>query len=111
MRFKDFITEGVEAVEEVEAPKSNTIAFDQEPYVTPALKWLKKRFPFEEHGFTFKHTPRLSNPSKTYQVSIDGNEFDIAGRLHDANSDGKQDQVLFKIIPVEDQEEQKPAAF
>ncbi len=109
MRFKDFITEEIEEAE-VE-PKPAVSAFDQEPFVAPALKWLKKRFPFEEHGFTFKHTPRLSNPTKTYQASIDGKDFDIAGRLMDTNSDGSKDTVLFKIDSVETAEEEKEAAF
>ena len=107
MRFKDFITEEIEEAEK-KGP-ANTMEFDQKPYVSSAIKWLKKKFP--DNGFTFKHTPKLSNPSKTYQASIDGKEFDVAGRLHDSNSDGKQDQVLFKIVPVEDQDEEKEAAF
>ena len=108
MRFKDFIIEEIEA-NEIKSPAKTAREFDQEPYVSSAIKWLKKKFP--DNGFTFKHTPKLRNPTKTYQASIDGKDFDIEGRLMDTNSDGSKDTVLFKISSVETADEKEAAAF
>lgn len=85
--------------------------FDQKSYLKDALEWLEKKFP--DHGFEFKHKPNLVNATKTYSASINGKEFDIAGRLMDTNSDGTKDTVLFKIEPVEEEPEndKKEPAF
>ncbi len=91
MNFKTYLTE----------------EFDQKQYLSDAMEWLKKKFP--DNGFTFKHKPNLTNDTKTYPVSINNKEFDIAGRLMDTNSDGNKDTVLFRIDPVEEQEEKEEA--
>ena len=86
--------------------------FNQEKLRTKALKWLKMKFPKKDFGFTFKFQPDLSGATKTYNVTIDGVEFDIAGRIFDANGSGKEDPgdvVLFKILPVQDEEETENA--
>ncbi len=93
MRFKNYLNE----------------EFDQKAYLKDALEWLNQKFP--DNGFTFKHKPNLVNDTKTYNVSINGKEFDIAGRLMDTNSDGTKDTVLFKINPVEDEPEKEEAKF
>ena len=79
--------------------------FDQSTYLKDALEWLNKKFP--DKGYEFKHTPMMKNDTKTYNVSINGKEFDIVGRLMDSNSDSKKDTVLFRINPVEDEPEEK----
>ena len=91
-------------------------AFEQTTLVPLAMKWLEKRFPKDEYGFTFKHTPNVTNTTKTYSVSQDGKEFDIEGRIFDANNSGEEDAgdvVQFKITPTEEdpETEEKVPAF
>lgn len=93
MKFKEYLTE----------------EFDQGEYLKDALEWLKKKFP--DQGYEFKHTPKLVNDTKTYNVSINGKEFDIVGRLMDSNSDGTKDTVLFRIDSVEADEPEKESNF
>ena len=99
MRFKDYISE----------------EFNAEALVPLALKWLKKKFPEDKFGFTFKHMQNVTNTTKTYSVTVDGKEFDLEGRIFDANGSGKEDKgdvVQFKITPTEEPEvEEKPASF
>jgi len=74
-----------------------------------ALKWLKKKFPVDKYGYTFKYVPGVINTTKVYSVSVDGEEFDIEGRIFDANGDGKEspgDVVQFKISPTQEIEEE-----
>ena len=87
MNFKTYLTE----------------EFDQSAYLDDAMEWLKQKFP--DNGFKFKHKPNLTNDTKTYSVSINNKEFDIAGRLMDTNSDGKKDTVLFRIDSVDEEQE------
>ncbi|MCD6435237.1 MAG: hypothetical protein J7L15_02435 [Clostridiales bacterium] len=89
MKFNEYLTE----------------EFDQSVYLKDALEWLNKKFP--EKGYTFKHLPKMVNDTKTYNVSINGKEFDIVGRLMDSNSDGTKDTVLFRIDAVESESEPK----
>lgn len=89
MKFTEYLTE----------------EFDQAEYLKDAMEWLKIKFP--EKGYEFKHKPLLVNDTKTYNVSINGKEFDIAGRLMDSNSDGTKDTVLFRIDAVESEPEEK----
>jgi len=83
-------------------------AFDQTPLVPLAKKWLAQKFPFEQHGYVFKHNAKLLDTTKSYDVSISGKEFTIAGRLYDTNSDGAKDTVVFRINPSEEEESQEP---
>ena len=88
--------------------------FNQDKLVPLAMKWLKKKFPFEEFGFTFKHRPNLTNTTKTYSVAVDGKEFDIDGRIFDANNSGKEDRgdvVQFKIVSTETETEENKETF
>ena len=88
--------------------------FDQKKLLPLALKWLKMKFPEDEYGFKFKHVPKLKDATKTYNVTVDGKEFDIAGRIFDKNGSGKEDEgdvVQFMIIDTQEEEEEKPAAF
>ena len=90
--------------------------FDQKELVPLALKWLKNKFPTEEFGFTFAHTPNLTAETKIYSVTVNGKCFDIAGRIFDANGDGEEskgDVVQFKIVNSEEEpeEESKEKAF
>lgn len=78
--------------------------FEQAEYLKDALEWLNNKF--SDKGYVFKHKPLLINSTKTYNVSINGKEFDIEGRLMDTNSDGEKDTVLFKICPVEEEPEE-----
>ncbi len=105
--YKTFLESDEEKAEKAgKFGKLSKSTFDQKPLVPFAIKWLEKKFPNEEFGFTFKHVPKLANPTKTYQCGEGSQNFDIAGRLHDSNSDGKADTVLFKILPVEEDEEE-----
>ena len=90
--------------------------FDQTALVPLAMKWLEKKFPKEEFGYTFKHTANVTNTTKTYSVHIDDKEFDIEGRIFDANNSGEEDAgdvVQFKIVPTEEEpeEEEQTSAF
>lgn len=87
MKFNEYLTE----------------EFNQSDYLKDALEWLNKKFP--NKGYEFKHKPLLVNDTKTYNVSINGKEFDIVGRLMDSNSDGEKDTVLFRINAVETEPE------
>ena len=96
-RFKKYLTE----------------EFDQKALLPLAMKWLEKKFPKEEFGFTFRHTPNVTNITKTYSVSQDGKEFDIEGRIFDANNSGEEDAgdvVQFKIVPTEEEPESEEKA-
>ena len=82
--------------------------FDQKKLLPLAMKWLKTKFPEDEYGFTFKHTPNVTNTTKTYSVTVDGKEFDIEGRIFDMNGNDKEDKgdvVQFKINPTEEEPE------
>ena len=81
--------------------------FNQTPFVKPALRWLKNKFPFKEYGFTFEHRPKLANPTKTYQVHEKGKSFDIAGRKMDTTGDDNPNVIVFKIINVDEQDVKK----
>ena len=109
IKFKTFLEEVKEIKKDKEVKE-----FDQTPYVKDALEWLKKKFPEEEYGFSYKHEPKLANPTKTYSVTINNREFDIAGRIFDKNKNDIEDAgdvVLFKIVPIIDDEEQTKDAF
>jgi hypothetical protein len=95
MKFKAYLTQETQVNE----------AFDQTPLVPLALKWLKQKFPFDTHGYVFKHNPKLLEPTKSYDISIENKEFVIAGRLFDTNSDGTKDTVVFRINPSEEEPE------
>jgi hypothetical protein len=79
--------------------------FDQTPYVKKAMKWLEAKWPKEKFNFTFKHNPKLTGDLKRYYASIDGVEFEIAGKAFDTTGDDEPDTVVFKINPVEDDDE------
>ena len=89
--------------------------FDQKALLPYAIKWLEKKFPKEEFGYTFKHVENVTNITKTYSVSIEGKEFDIEGRIFDANNSGEEDAgdvVQFKIVSSqEDEPEEEKASF
>jgi hypothetical protein len=81
--------------------------FNQEKYVKLAMKWLETKFPKDTNGFNFKHNPNLGGELKTYNVAVDGTEFEIAGKLFDTNSDGTDDTVVFRINPIEEFEDEE----
>jgi len=80
--------------------------FEQAALVPDAIKWLKQKFGDE---LEFKHSPGLSNPTKSYDCSINGKEFTISGRMYDSNGDGVKNVVLFKIEPPEEEQEEEDA--
>jgi hypothetical protein len=98
MNFKETIIQEAENKE-----------FDQEKYVKLATKWLEVKFPKDYHGFEFKHNPNLGGELKSYHVSVDGNEFEIAGKKFDTSGDGDPDTVVFRINPIEEFEDEEPA--
>ena len=101
-RDNKLLIENTKSFIKEEEPKQKKSSFDPEPLVPLAMKWLKKKFGDE---FVFKHKQNLSEIGKTYYASIDGKEFGISGKLFDTNQDGSGDTVLFKIDPMEDEEE------
>lgn len=108
MKFKNYrINEADEKQAETKSDVNSK--FDQKAFLDDALEWLEKKFP--DNGFTFKHKENLTNDTKTYSVSINDKEFDIAGRLMDTNSDGNADTVLFRIDPVEVENEEDNETF
>jgi hypothetical protein len=83
--------------------------FNQEKYKKLAIKWLETKFPKEKYGFNFKHNPNLGGDLKGYNVAVDGNEFEIQGKLFDTNSDGTDDTVVFRINPIEEFPDEEPS--
>ena len=86
-------------------------SFDQTPLVPLAMKWMKNKWPEDKFNYTFKHNPKLSNPSKSFYVSVDGKEFEIAGKLFDTSGDGEKDTVVFRINPAEEDEPEEDKGF
>jgi hypothetical protein len=78
--------------------------FDQTKYVPLAMKWLKNKF---GDDFNFKHNAKLSEIGRSYHVSVDDKEFIISGKAFDTTDDGKPDTVVFKIEPIEAEEEEE----
>jgi len=100
MSFKEFFKQPI------------TEEFDQTQFVELAKKWLLTKFPKEEYGYEFEHNPRLEVPDmKQYNAYIDGKAFLIIGKAFDTNSNGEKDTVIFKIQPIETEEEEQEDAF
>ena len=75
--------------------------FNQEDYKDKAEQWLKDKY---GDKYTYKFKPKLTDPDKVIYASDGENEFGIAGKKFDTNGDGNPDTILFKILPIEEED-------
>jgi hypothetical protein len=96
-KFKDLFLEAVEDDEEEETKEAE---FNQEAFVSSAMKWLKDKF---GEKYEFIHKPKLSNGNNKYfNASQDGKQFTIVARKHNTEYTNPKDTIIFKIEPDEE---------
>jgi len=82
--------------------------FNEKKAVSGALKWLENKYGKEL--YKFKHIPNMKmegEKTKTYDISVDGNEYELHLKLFDTNGDGSMDTLGFDVLPAIEEPEEK----